>query len=34
MRVPPKTAHAILRVGLLGGVGELDVDNVQIAPGK
>ncbi|HWB00605.1 MAG TPA: protein-L-isoaspartate(D-aspartate) O-methyltransferase [Pirellulales bacterium] len=32
IRVPPRTAHAILRLGLLGGVGELDVDNVAIAP--
>jgi hypothetical protein len=34
VRVPPKAMHAILRVGLLGAVGEMDIDNISITPAK
>lgn len=31
LRVPPKAIHAILRIGLLGGIGELSIDDVRVA---
>jgi protein-L-isoaspartate(D-aspartate) O-methyltransferase len=33
-KVPPKAVTGILRIGLLGGVGEVSFDNVRLAPGK
>jgi protein-L-isoaspartate(D-aspartate) O-methyltransferase len=34
IRIPPKAVHAILRIGLLGGVGEFCVDNISVTPAK
>jgi protein-L-isoaspartate(D-aspartate) O-methyltransferase len=34
IRVPPKATYSIVRIGLLGAVGELSVDNISITPGK
>ncbi|MBS0211001.1 MAG: protein-L-isoaspartate(D-aspartate) O-methyltransferase [Planctomycetes bacterium] len=34
VKVPPTATHVIVRVGLLGGVGQLDVDDVKIVPAK
>jgi len=31
LRVPPKATHAIVRIGLLGGIGELSVDDLHIS---
>jgi protein-L-isoaspartate(D-aspartate) O-methyltransferase len=33
-RVPPKTREAIIRIGLYGEIGQLDVDDVQISIGN
>jgi protein-L-isoaspartate(D-aspartate) O-methyltransferase len=34
LKVPPKAAHAIVRVGLLGATGEISFDDVNITAGK
>ena len=34
LSVPPKAVTGILRVGLLGGVGEVSFDDIRLSPGK
>jgi protein-L-isoaspartate(D-aspartate) O-methyltransferase len=34
LKVPPKASHAIMRIGLLGGVGDVSLDNVRLSAGK
>jgi protein-L-isoaspartate(D-aspartate) O-methyltransferase len=34
LKVPPKAREAVMRIGLLGAVGELSLDEIQIKPSK